>query len=138
MTIGISLVKAGVGLGAAVLGAGALIYEAALNTKLNSKFVSMFDHPDPEQTALYEGDAYGAAQQWFNENKGDDKVISGESGAAGAGFAVTLMTRADLASFKEELGIDENSVILCFSTEGDTDKKNYRDIVWDGKYPSFE
>ena len=69
---------------------------------------------------------------------GDPVVVSGESGAAGAGFAVTLMTRADLASFKEELGIDENSVILCFSTEGDTDKKNYRDIVWDGKYPSFE
>ena len=73
-----------------------------------------------------------------NPLPGDDKVVSGESGAAGAGFAVTLLTKADLASFKEELGIDENSVILCFSTEGDTDKKNYRDIVWDGKYPSFE
>ena len=69
---------------------------------------------------------------------GDDKVISGESGAAGAGFAVTLLKSKDLEAFKEELGLDENSVILCFSTEGDTDKKNYRDIVWDGKYPSFE
>ena len=70
--------------------------------------------------------------------KGDDAVVSGESGAAGAGFAVTLLTRPELADLKEELGIDENSVILCFSTEGDTDKKNYRDVVWDGKYPSFE
>ena len=46
--------------------------------------------------------------------------------------------QAVVMAFHEELGIDENSVILCFSTEGDTDKKNYRDIVWDGKYPSFE
>ena len=65
-------------------------------------------------------------------------VVSGESGAAGAGFAVTLLTRSELADLKEALGIDGNSVILCFSTEGDTDRKNYRDIVWDGKYPSFE
>ncbi|MCQ2561549.1 MAG: diaminopropionate ammonia-lyase [Clostridia bacterium] len=69
---------------------------------------------------------------------GDDpRVVSGESGAAGAGFAAQLITDAKLADFKKELGIDENSVILCFSTEGDTDKKNYRDIVWEGLYPSF-
>lgn len=94
MAIGISLVKAGVGLGAAVLGAGALIYECALNTKLNGKFVSMFDHPDPEQTALYEGDAYGAAQQWFNENKGDDKVISTEKTGPVHGYLIPAETES--------------------------------------------
>ncbi len=72
-----------------------------------------------------------------NPLSGDDRVISGESGAAGLGFAVTLLTDEKLAAFKEELGIDENSVILCFSTEGDTDRENYRKIVWDGLYPSF-
>ena len=30
---------------------------------------------------------------------------------------------------RAELGLDENSVVLCFSTEGDTDKENYRKIV---------
>ena len=45
MAIGLSLVKAGVGLGAAVLGAGALIYEAALNTKLNSNAIDRLMKP---------------------------------------------------------------------------------------------
>lgn len=30
--------------------------------------------------------------------------------------------------------LDENSVILFFNSEGDTDKENYRKIVWDGEY----
>ena len=32
------------------------------------------------------------------------------------------------------LKLNENSRILFFSTEGDTDKENYRRIVWDGLY----
>ncbi len=72
-----------------------------------------------------------------NPLPGDDRVVSGESGAAGAGFAITLLKSGDLAAFREELGIDENAVVLCFSTEGDTDRKSYRDIVWDGRYPSI-
>jgi diaminopropionate ammonia-lyase len=43
-----------------------------------------------------------------------------------------------LEKFKKALGIDETSVVLLFSTEGDTDPENYRRIVWDGKYPSVE
>jgi diaminopropionate ammonia-lyase len=38
---------------------------------------------------------------------------------------------------KKQLQLDENSRILCFSTEGDTDKDGYRRIVWDGENPSF-
>ena len=34
--------------------------------------------------------------------------------------------------------LDENSVVLFFSTEGDTDRENYKQIVWDGKYPSVK
>ena len=50
------------------------------------------------------------------------------------------MTDPELKSFRETLGLDETSVVLCFSTEGDTDKENYRHIVWDGWYrkPSCE
>ena len=32
--------------------------------------------------------------------------------------------------------LDENSRILCFSTEGDTDQENYRRIVHEGLYPA--
>ena len=63
------------------------------------------------------------------------KIISGESGAVTSGVAYKLMTEEILRKYKKELGLDENSVVYCVSTEGDTDKEGYRDIVWDGKYP---
>ncbi len=64
---------------------------------------------------------------------GDDKrVIAGESGAIGTGFADELMNhRPELAA---QIGLDADSTVLVFSTEGDTDTKNYRDVVWYGKY----
>lgn len=68
----------------------------------------------------------------------DPKVISGESGACTTGLVYSVMTRPELAWMKEKLGLDENSRVLCFSTEGDTDRKNYRDIVWEGLYPSYD
>lgn len=66
----------------------------------------------------------------------DRKVVSGESGAAAFGCVAEIMTNPELADMKKELGLDETSRVLFFSTEGDTDKENYRAIVWDGKYPS--
>ena len=72
-----------------------------------------------------------------NPMAGDDRVVSGESGAATFGFVAELLTNASLDYMRKALKIDENSRILCFSTEGDTDKENYRRIVWDGTYPSF-
>lgn len=73
-----------------------------------------------------------------NPMAGDDKVISGESGAAAFGFAAELLTNASHDHMRKALKIDENSRILCFSTEGDTDKENYRRIVWDGAYSCTE
>ncbi|WP_041668578.1 diaminopropionate ammonia-lyase [Acetobacterium woodii] len=66
----------------------------------------------------------------------DPKVISGESGAVTAGFVAAVMSRPDLKWLKDELKLDENARVLCFSTEGDTDQEHYRKIVWDGLYPS--
>ena len=71
-----------------------------------------------------------------NPAKGDDRVISGESGASCFGCVAEIMTNPELAGLKERLGLDESSRVLFFSTEGDTDRENYRAIVWDGKYPS--
>jgi len=64
----------------------------------------------------------------------DDRVISGESGASGFGCMAAILTEPELAGIKEELGLDENSRVLCFSTEGATDRENYRRIVWDGGF----
>lgn len=72
-----------------------------------------------------------------NPLSGDEKVISGESGAVTTGFVTELMTNKGLEDLRKTMGINEDSKVLCFSTEGDTDKKNYRDIVWNGTYPLY-
>lgn len=67
---------------------------------------------------------------------GDDpSVISGESGAATMGALALLLEKEELRSLRDELGLDEQSVILLFSTEGDTDPEAYRRIVEHGAYP---
>ncbi len=66
----------------------------------------------------------------------DDRVVSGESGASCFGCVAEIMTNPELAHIKSAIGLDETSKVLFFSTEGDTDKENYKAIVWDGKHPS--
>ncbi|MCL1837627.1 MAG: diaminopropionate ammonia-lyase [Treponema sp.] len=68
--------------------------------------------------------------------RGDDRVISGESGAATTGLVYSLLQDAEYGDFRAALGIDAESTVLLFSTEGDTDPDKYRDIVWDGEFPS--
>ena len=68
--------------------------------------------------------------------KGDDKVISGESGAVTAGLLFTLLRDNDYQDFRDALGINSESVVLLFSTEGNTDPEKFRDVVWDGEFPS--
>lgn len=66
--------------------------------------------------------------------KGDPQVISGESGAVGMGLIAALMTDPTYEELKNAIRLDENSSVLMFSTEGDTDLENYRKVVWDGAY----
>lgn len=65
--------------------------------------------------------------------KGDPQVVSGESGAAPFGVLACIMLMEDYKELREHLGLDENSKVLLFSTEGDTDPERYKNIVWDGK-----
>ena len=65
--------------------------------------------------------------------KGDPQIVSGESGAVGAGVISLFMERPEYRELKDELGLDENSVVLLISTEGDTDPIMYKEIVWDGE-----
>ena len=60
---------------------------------------------------------------------GDSAVISGESGAAGLGAAAVICRDGALRELKERLGLDETSRILCFSTEGDTDRESWQRIT---------
>ncbi len=67
----------------------------------------------------------------------DPRVISGESGASTTGLVAELLQNESLDWLRSQLRLDASSRILCISTEGDTDKANYRRIVWDGLHPSF-
>ncbi|OPJ55241.1 diaminopropionate ammonia-lyase [Alkalithermobacter paradoxus] len=64
----------------------------------------------------------------------DEKIVSGESGAIGIGILSLIMQDENYKEIKEKLGLNENSTVLVFSTEGDTDPVNYRKVLWDGKY----
>ena len=67
-----------------------------------------------------------------NPTGSDKKVISGESGAAPLGFAASVLMEESLSELKEQLELNEDSRILCISTEGATDLAGYRSVVWDG------
>jgi len=66
--------------------------------------------------------------------KGDPAVCSGESGAVGMGLIDAIMRDPDYAELKAALELNENSKVLLFSTEGDTDPDKYKSIVWGGEY----
>ena len=88
-------------------------------------------------------DAFVSCPDWVAANgmrrlaapvKGDPAVTSGESGAVGMGVITAIMTDPDYVDLRDELGLDKNSQVLLFSTEGDTDPERYAQIVWDGAW----
>ncbi|MGF1724335.1 diaminopropionate ammonia-lyase [Photobacterium nomapromontoriensis] len=68
-----------------------------------------------------------------NPLKGDEAVISGESGAITMGMLYLLMTTEAGREQAAEMGLGEDSVVMLFSTEGDTNPARYRRIVWEGE-----
>lgn len=67
----------------------------------------------------------------------DQRVISGESGAVGLGlFTVLSEKKEEYEELMKALKIDENSRILCISTEGDTDVEGFKNVVWNGAHPN--
>ncbi len=66
-----------------------------------------------------------------NPLPGDPRVTSGESGAISLGLLYELCKDGSSEELRKELDLDEESVVLVFSTEGDTNPVRYRQIVWD-------
>lgn len=66
---------------------------------------------------------------------GDAQIVSGESGAVTGGLVSLLLEKCECSILREKLHITEDSVILLFNTEGDTDPEGYRKIVLDGAHP---
>ena len=69
--------------------------------------------------------------------KGDPSVVSGESGAVGMGLVAAIMREDAYADLRKALGLGEDSEVLLFSTEGDTDPERYAQIVWEGDVTSI-
>ena len=59
----------------------------------------------------------------------DPVIVSGESGAAPAGLLDAVMREDACAPLRGAMGLGADSVVLLISTEGDTDRENYRRIV---------
>ena len=56
-------------------------------------------------------------------------VVAGESGAAGLGGLLDLLTAVKLGRVRASLGVDPHTRALIFCTEGATDPAAYREIV---------
>jgi diaminopropionate ammonia-lyase len=70
--------------------------------------------------------------------RGDETILSGESGAVGLGLVSAIMANDEYVELRQALGLGAESVVLCFSTEGDTDPERYLSMVWDGFCPSYQ
>jgi len=66
-----------------------------------------------------------------NPLHGDPRVISGESGAVSLGLLYKVCRDGSQEALRQQLGLDAESVVMIFSTEGDTNPVRYRSIVWD-------
>ena len=64
--------------------------------------------------------------------RGDQVIISGESGAVTTGLLAYAMMDENMKELRKLAGLDKDSRVLLFSTEGNTDRDNYRHILWDG------
>ncbi|NLW70895.1 MAG: diaminopropionate ammonia-lyase [Eubacteriaceae bacterium] len=60
---------------------------------------------------------------------GDKPIVSGESGAVTAGLVCRLCEDEAYSEGRELLGLNKDSVILLFSTEGATDPVNYEKVL---------
>ncbi|MGR5367949.1 diaminopropionate ammonia-lyase [Photobacterium damselae] len=67
-------------------------------------------------------------RMYGNPLTGDKAIISGESGA------ITLGALNEIVKQNGNVGLNEESVVLLFSTEGDTNPDRYRYIVWEGAF----
>lgn len=86
-------------------------------------------------------DVFASCPDWVSANgtriysspmRGDDRVISGESGSVTMGLLHAIMTMPQYKDLKEALKLDADSKVLLVSSEGDTDPDRYREITWEG------
>ncbi len=73
-----------------------------------------------------------AMKRLYHPLGNDSQIISGESGAAGLGGLMALLSVDDLRDGKKKIGLNRNSKVLLFNTEGITDGVLFKRLVLDG------
>lgn len=64
----------------------------------------------------------------------DPEIISGESGAVGAGLLHEIMRNDSCIQTRQKLRLRKDSAVLLINTEGDTDPENYRKIIGQDRF----
>ena len=70
-----------------------------------------------------------AMQTLYYPETGDEQIVSGESGAAGLAGLIALLKEDELRTAREAIGLSDESRVLIFNTEGDTDRENFKKII---------
>ena len=60
---------------------------------------------------------------------GEVTVTAGESGAVTSGLVDLLLRDPQYQALRDEMGLNENAVVLLINTEGDTDPDDYRRVM---------
>ncbi|MEP6261337.1 MAG: diaminopropionate ammonia-lyase [Gillisia sp.] len=75
--------------------------------------------------------AVEAIREFYFSQEGDPRIMAGESGAGGLAGFIAVMQDERFEEVKKHLGINENSRMLLFNTEGATDPPNFQKIIDD-------
>lgn len=70
-----------------------------------------------------------AMQDLYFPFKNDIQIFSGESGAAGLGGLIALACNPGLREIKDKIGLDKQSRVLVFNTEGVTDPDSFEETI---------
>jgi diaminopropionate ammonia-lyase len=72
-----------------------------------------------------------AVKQLFNPAGNDEKIVAGESGAAGLAGLLSVLNNPLYSEVKASIRVNKESKVLLFNTEGATDKDSFKSIMSD-------
>ena len=70
-----------------------------------------------------------ATREYYYPRDNDQRIISGESGAAGLAGLLRCISDPDLNKLREHINLNSKSNILLFNTEGATDINDFNQII---------
>jgi len=75
-----------------------------------------------------------AVRAYYNAERGDPRIIAGESGAASLAGLLAMLDRGAPGELRRQLGLDSHSTVLLLNTEGPTDPDGFQRILQSGRF----